>query len=50
MEPAIQKARCAHRDRVNAGLDKAATFHFTLADIGAARRVNESGAGVVETE
>ena len=36
--------------RVNADLDKGATFHFTLKGIEAARLVNESGAGVVETQ
>ena len=34
----------------NSELDKGATFHFTLKDIEAARQVNESGAGAVETQ
>jgi signal transduction histidine kinase len=36
--------------RVQAELDKGATFHFTLKGIEAARLANESGAGVVETQ
>jgi signal transduction histidine kinase len=36
--------------RVNAELDKGATFHFTLKGIEAARLVNENGAGVGENQ